>query len=42
MRFTGELEMKVIALRGTREVPDGRSYKKGLRPHIMLGDTDWV
>ena len=43
VRFTGELEMKVIALERDKGGPLMAALtKKGLRPHIMLGDTDWV
>jgi hypothetical protein len=43
VRYTGELEMKVIALERAGSGPLMAALtKKGLRTHIMLGDTDWV
>lgn len=43
VRYTGNSEMKVIALEraGSGPLMDALT-KKGLRAHIMLGDTDWV
>ena len=43
VRYTGEQEMKVIALERAGNGPLMTALtKKGLRAHIMLGDTDWV
>ncbi|MBI0584222.1 MAG: GNAT family N-acetyltransferase [Methanomassiliicoccus sp.] len=43
VRMTGNQEMKVIALErgGTTDLIN-RLTGRGLRAHIMLGDTDWV
>jgi hypothetical protein len=43
VRYTGEQDMKVIALERAGDGPlMAAMTKKGLRTHIMLGDTDWV
>lgn len=43
VRYTGEQEMKVIALERAGNGPLMSVLKrKDLRAHIMLGDTDWV
>ncbi|MDW5562534.1 MAG: GNAT family N-acetyltransferase [Methanomassiliicoccus sp.] len=43
VRYTGDHEMKVIALERAGAGPLMASLtRKGLRAHIMLGDTDWV
>lgn len=43
VRYTGDQEMKVIALERTGNGPLMATLtKKGMRAHIMLGDTDWV